>query len=109
MTNVTGRLGRGRKHMFAAALLATTVIAGGGLAWAEAGTSGASTGPLGLAPVVNQAGFADLAAKVRPAVVNISTTEGVDQAADQGQPDSRQRMPEFPPGSPFGEMFRHFH
>jgi serine protease Do len=88
--------------MFAAALLATTVLAGGGLAWSEAGAADTDTGPLGLAPVVNQAGFGDLAAKVKPAVVNIATTESVDQSSLQG------RMPNFPPGSPFGEMLRRF-
>jgi serine protease Do len=95
--------GRGRKGMFAAALLATTVLAGGGLAWSET-----ETGPLQLAPVVNQAGFGDLAAKVKPAVVNIATTEGTDQASQQGQPNFQGEMPNFPPNSPLGQMFRHF-
>ncbi len=90
---------RRRKGIFAAALLATTVIAGGGFAWAEANA------PLGLAPVVNQAGFADLAAKVGPAVVNIATTAGDDQTSG---PQWQGQMPNFPPGSPFNQMFRHF-
>ncbi|MGD0431520.1 MAG: Do family serine endopeptidase [Acetobacteraceae bacterium] len=110
MMNIRGRMtGRGRKGTFAAALLATTIIAGGGFAWAEAGSTNAPpTAPLGLAPVVNQAGFADIAAKVGPAVVNIATVEGVDQTADQDQPNLQQQMPDFPPGSPMGQMFRHF-
>ena len=120
MTDVRVPPSRRRKGLFAAALLATTVIAGGGFAWAEAGgtdaattpaTPGATapaTAPLGLAPVVNQAGFADLAAKVAPAVVNIATTEGADQASEQGLPNFQGQMPNFPPGSQFGEMFRHF-
>ncbi len=101
---------RGRKGMFAAALLATTILAGGGgLAWAESGSAPApATAPLGLAPVVNQAGFADLAAKVGPAVVNIATTEGADQMSDQGMPRFQGQMPNFPPNSPMGQMFRHF-
>jgi serine protease Do len=97
--------------MFAAALLATTMLAGGGFAWAESGNDAAqtpATAPVGLAPVVNQAGFADLAAKVGPAVVNIATTEGVNQAAEQGMPDFHGQMPNFPPNSPMGQMFRHF-
>jgi serine protease Do len=118
MMNIRGRMTgqmtpRWRKGTFAAALLATTVIAGGGLAWAAADTAPA-TAPLGLAPVANQAGFADLADKVRPAVVNIATVEGVDQTADQGmqgqgmQGQGQQQMPNFPPNSQMGQMFRHF-
>ncbi|MFN7710386.1 MAG: Do family serine endopeptidase [Holosporales bacterium] len=46
--------------------------------------------------------FADIVAPLMPAVVNISTTTEV----------SRERppmdMPNFPPGSPFEELFRHF-
>jgi serine protease Do len=61
-----------------------------------------------LAPVVNQTGFADLAAKVRPAVVNIATTEDGGQAADHGMPDFQGQMPNFPPNSPMGQMFRRF-
>ncbi|MGA3005247.1 MAG: DegQ family serine endoprotease [Acetobacteraceae bacterium] len=101
MMNVRDRTVRRRRGIFAAALLATTVIAGGGFAWAQAGASA----PLGLAPVVNQAGFADLAAKVAPAVVNIATTESVDQTSG---PQWQGQMPEFPPGSPLNQMFRHF-
>ena len=102
MMNVRDRQGRRRKGIFAAALLVTTVIAGGGFAWAQAG---GGTAPLGLAPVANQAGFADLAAKVGPAVVNISTTESVDQTSG---PQWQGQMPQFPPGSPLNQMFRHF-
>jgi serine protease Do len=103
MMNVRDRSVRRRKGIFAAALLATTIIAGGGFAWAQAG---GATAPLGLAPVVNQAGFADLAAKVGPAVVNIATVESAEQTSG---PDMQGQMPEFPPGSPFGQMFRHFY
>lgn len=71
--NVRGRTNGGRKGIFAAGLLVTTILAGGGFAWAEA-AAGGNAPPLGLAPVVTQAGFGDLAAKVRPAVVNIAIT-----------------------------------
>jgi len=106
------RPGGGRRNgAFAAALLATTVLAGGGFAWAESDNSNPqaapTTAPLGLAPVVNQAGFADLAAKVGPAVVNIATTEGGNEVAQQGSPNFQGQMP-FPPDSPMGQMFRHF-
>jgi serine protease Do len=47
--------------------------------------------------------FADLAAKVTPAVVNISSTHVV------AQPDGPGQMPlPFPPGSPFEEFFKPF-
>ncbi len=49
--------------------------------------------------------FADLAAKLLPSVVNISTTQTLKTAGgDQGEPD----MPQFPPGSPFEEFFHDF-
>jgi serine protease Do len=46
--------------------------------------------------LVNQGGFGDLAAKVKPAVVNIATTGQVEQAGDQ-------ETPALPPG--FAERF----
>ena len=48
--------------------------------------------------------FADLAEKLLPAVVNISTS----QAAPQRQQGSRPELPQFPPGSPFEEFFKDF-
>jgi serine protease Do len=48
--------------------------------------------------------FADLAAKLLPAVVNISTSQSVAARGDRGSPD----MPQFPPGSPFERFFRDF-
>ena len=45
--------------------------------------------------------FADLADKLMPSVVNISTTQPVRTTTNQ--------FPfQFPPGSPFGEMFKDF-
>ena len=46
--------------------------------------------------------FADLAERLLPAVVNVSTTQRVNTTA--GGPE----MPEFPPGSPFEEFFKDF-
>jgi serine protease Do len=47
-------------------------------------------------------GFSDLAEKLLPAVVNISTTQTL-------KPDrQRPEMPQFPPGSPFEEFFKDF-
>jgi serine protease Do len=49
--------------------------------------------------------FADLAAKLLPAVVNISTTQTIKSDRGHGVgPD----MPQFPPGSPFEEFFKDF-
>jgi len=47
--------------------------------------------------------FADLAAKLLPAVVNVSTTQAVQQRQQSGP-----EMPNFPPGSPFEQFFRDF-
>ena len=45
--------------------------------------------------------FADLAQRLLPAVVNVSTT----QAAKEG---SRPQLPQLPPGSPFEDFFKEF-
>jgi serine protease Do len=95
-----------RARTLVAALLAGTMLAGGGLAWSEAGAATDAAPPRGLAPVSNQAGFADLVAKVRPAVVNIAVTERAQQATDETAP-AQQPLP-FPPDSPFGQMFQQF-
>ena len=59
----------------------------------------------GTPPALGQAGpvdgFGDLVERVGPAVVNISTTR--EQAAPEEVP-----LPEFPPGSPFEDLFREF-
>jgi len=57
---------------------------------------------LGWAQSLPPATFADLAAKVTPAVVNISSTHHVSGAPDLGMPF------DFPPGSPFEQFFKHF-
>jgi len=51
-------------------------------------------------------GFADLAEKLLPSVVNISTTQTVkaEQHTEKDSPD----LPQFPPGSPFEEFFKDF-
>ena len=48
--------------------------------------------------------FADLAERLLPAVVNISSTQTVQTAASDHGPD----MPSFPPGSPFEQFFKDF-
>lgn len=47
--------------------------------------------------------FANLAEQLLPSVVNISSTQKMDQAAED-----MPEMPEFPPGSPFEEFFKEF-
>ena len=67
-------------------------------------------------------GFADLAERLLPAVVNISTTQTVRAERGPQAPGERRRgqgpgqgpqgqgpeVPQFPPGSPFEEFFREF-
>lgn len=47
--------------------------------------------------------FADLAEKLLPAVVNISTTQVI-----EGSSSRQPNMPQFPPGSPFEDFFKDF-
>jgi serine protease Do len=51
--------------------------------------------------------FADLAAKLLPAVVNISSTQAA-QAKAGGGPGAGPEIPLFPPGSPFEQFFKDF-
>ena len=67
--------------------------------------------PAMLPPFVPQAvargapdSFADLAATLLPAVVNISSSQNVQARADRGGPE----VPTFPPGSPFEQFFKDF-
>jgi serine protease Do len=50
--------------------------------------------------------FADLAAKLLPAVVNVSSTQTI--TARNGGPDIGPEVPMFPPGSPFEQFFKDF-
>jgi len=52
-------------------------------------------------------GFADLASKLLPAVVNVSTTQTL-KSPDRAGPRAGPDVPQFPPGSPFEEFFRDF-
>jgi len=88
-----------RKSVLTTALLAGSILAGGVIPFTA--QAAPPPEPLQLAPVVTQTGFAELAAKVRPAVVNIATQEM------RRQVDKRD-MPELPPGSPFADMFKQF-
>jgi len=49
--------------------------------------------------------FADLAEKLLPAVVNVSTTQTIKSSEHKGR---GPEVPQFPPGSPFEEFFKDF-
>ncbi len=49
--------------------------------------------------------FADLAAQLSPAVVNVSSTQKAEARADR---DAGPDTPQFPPGSPFEQFFKDF-
>ncbi len=65
-----------------------------------------------LAPHAFAAGtpesFADLAATLSPAVVNVSSTQAAQKVADRGSPGGGPDTPLFPPGSPFEQFFHDF-
>src|SRR5271166_4442077 len=66
--------------------------------------AGAPTGPAFARPAPDS--FADLAAKLLPAVVNISSSQAMQARA--GGPGSGPEIPLFPPGSPFEQFFKDF-
>jgi serine protease Do len=87
----------------AVAALAPMVIAA--LIALPAGLSGVGISHASAHPAPDS--FADLADKLLPSVVNISTTQTLkaDQhSTDKDNPD----LPQFPPGSPFEEFFKDF-
>jgi serine protease Do len=61
------------------------------------------TVPVAPAAARGPESFADLAEKLLPAVVNISSTQVSKERAQRGP-----EVPQFPPGSPFEEFFRDF-
>ncbi len=64
---------------------------------------------LPLAPAMARSApdsFADLAEKLLPAVVNISSSQTIQ--AKGGKPDAGPEAPVFPPGSPFEQFFKDF-
>jgi len=93
MNNFANTIRHGRRSALAIALLASTVLAGGAFVWSATGTAATSPSTTELAPVGSQAGFADLVAKVKPAVVNIATSELAHKTEMQGAPPSQQNEP----------------
>ena len=62
------------------------------------------SGPAAARPAPDS--FADLAERLLPSVVNISTTQTL--KSDRGREHAGPEIPQFPPGSPFEEFFRDF-
>jgi serine protease Do len=60
--------------------------------------------PVAAQPRSAPESFADLAERLLPSVVNISTTQTVQARGERQGPDA----PQLPPGSPFEEFFREF-
>ncbi len=79
--------------------------AGGGLAAFLIVTAAAVVSGLAAARPTPDS-FADLAEKLLPSVVNISTTQTL--KSDRGRERAGPEIPQFPPGSPFEEFFRDF-
>jgi serine protease Do len=63
-----------------------------------------AAGPAAARPAPDS--FAELAQKLLPAVVNISTTQTIKN--ERGGPRPGPDIPQFPPGSPFEEFFKEF-
>jgi serine protease Do len=63
-------------------------------------------GPAAARPAPD--GFADLADKLLPSVVNISTQQNLKSDRGHEHEHAGPEIPQFPPGSPFEEFFRDF-
>ena len=82
------------RWLFAGLLLAAMLLALAGTAFAQAN---------------RPASFADLAEKLSPAVVTVSTSQGVQMSSDTPAPRGAQPdRPQAPPGSPFEDLFKDF-
>lgn len=103
----------------AAALLLGTALVGLPAAgayfvpWHEATAETTTTAAPVTAPAVPMmnapATFSGIVKAVAPAVVNVAVTMSADAAMDEDQGQGpQQQMPQFPPGSPFGDLFKHF-
>jgi serine protease Do len=95
------RLHRNRRVI--AALLLGVAFGAGAATWTVSGTSRATAAPLSVMPTSPQPGFAPLVARVKPAVVEVTTLSEPD--AQQSAAPSQQ-TPDLP--APFGDMFRHY-
>jgi serine protease Do len=89
---------RSRRSQILAALLGTTLLAGGAVIGFSAAGAANTPPPISLPHIVKQEGFADLVAAVKPSVVNISTTELVKQ----------QQLSQLDENSEMGQMLKQF-
>lgn len=89
---------RVRRPALVVALLATTMFGGGAVVGHAWSATNPAAPPISAEPSVKQAGFAELVTKVKPAVVNISSSQMVAQV---DEPD----MKDLPPG--FQKFFQH--
>ncbi len=101
---MSDQVSKGRNATLAALLLGTVIGAGG--IWALSPSLAAPTAPITVNPTAIQPGFSQLAAKVKPAVVSISTVTRPRLAAADGNQMQMQQMPNLP--GPFGDMLRQF-
>jgi serine protease Do len=74
---------------------------------AVATTAAAPAVPPPAGPHAGPDSFADLAARLLPAVVNVSSSSHVEARANGG-PGGLPEVPLFPPGSPFEQFFKDF-
>jgi len=95
--NYTSRIRRKALACTLAAALTGGVVS---TAWAE------PTRPGGGSWQGGPPSFSELVERVKPAVVNIATKGKTDPG--MGRRGQEFQMPDFPDGSPFGEMFPHF-
>ncbi len=101
----TGGTGAGRLMRQAGLAIMLVAMAAGGGVWAQQTLTPAeeAQAPTDVMPEGRPPSFAELAERLLPAVVNISTTQTF------GGPDFEgPEMPQFPPGSPFQEFFEEF-
>ncbi|ATI12456.1 MULTISPECIES: DegQ family serine endoprotease [Acetobacter] len=89
--------------------LSGLLLAGASFAYpAQADQASTTAPPVMVAQRVPES-FADLAAKLLPAVVNVSTTQTVRADSDDDDEDDQlPQMPNFPQGSPFEKFFHDF-
>lgn len=94
--------------LFGAGILSADMV---GIAGAEAVAPGPATAsaPVQMTPTVQAPiSFADLVERVKPAVVNISTTQKSSTVSEGSPLPGLPGLPQLPPGSPYEEFFKRF-